>query len=66
MIKLKAIFLDIDGVLNNECFLVMLRDRMLGKEQYFQLFKDLGMECDEKEWHRLEYKISEVLGSDNQ
>lgn len=39
---MKVIFLDIDGVLNNELFTIMLHDRLLGKEQYYQCFKDLG------------------------
>ena len=38
---MKAIFLDVDGVLNNENHILKLVE-LLGKEQYFQLHKDLG------------------------
>lgn len=27
--------------------------------------RDLGMECDTKEWRKLQKKINEVLGDDN-
>ena len=36
---MKAIFLDIDGVLNNILHIVLLADKILGKEQYLQLFR---------------------------
>lgn len=39
---MRAIFLDIDGVLNNQSHIIELRDNVLGKEQYTQLVKDLG------------------------
>ena len=39
---MKAIFLDIDGVLNNSNYTMMLVNELLGKEQYFQLLRDLG------------------------
>lgn len=39
---MKVIFLDIDGVLNNEGYTLMLHDRLLGREQYLQLLRDLG------------------------
>lgn len=37
---MNVIFLDIDGVLNNENHILELVE-LLGKEQYFQLHKDL-------------------------
>ena len=41
MEEIKVIFLDVDGVLNNENHILKLVE-LLGKEQYFQLHKDLG------------------------
>ena len=38
---MNVIFLDVDGVLNNEEHILKLVE-LLGKEQYFQLHKDLG------------------------
>lgn len=39
---MKVIFLDIDGVLNNEEFTLLLHKRLLGREQYLQVFRDIG------------------------
>jgi len=38
---MKAIFLDVDGVLNNENHILKLVE-LLGEKQYFQLHRDLG------------------------
>ena len=38
---MKVIFLDVDGVLNNENHILTLVE-MLGEEQYGQLLRDLG------------------------
>ena len=38
---MSVIFLDVDGVLNNENHILKLVE-LLGKEQYFQLHRDLG------------------------
>lgn len=37
-----AIFLDVDGVLNNEEHCKLLADELLGKMQYFGLMRDIG------------------------
>lgn len=39
---MKAIFLDIDGVLNNQNHIIQLHKQLLGEAQYLQLLKDLG------------------------
>ena len=39
---MKAIFLDIDGVLNNTKHCVKLCDKLLGKEQYWALYRAIS------------------------
>ena len=60
---MKAIFLDIDGVLNNENHILKLVE-LLGKEQYFQLHRDLGeMPFDYRSVQLLKQLVEE-MGAD--
>ena len=39
---MKVIFLDIDGVLNNQKHTVELCDNLLGREQYYEIMREIG------------------------
>lgn len=57
---MRVIFLDIDGVLNNQKHIKKIF-KLLGKEQYFQLLKDLGeMPFDYRSCKRLQKLIKET------